>query len=174
MKKPDSFRPTPEFYNSQPRSGDLRGICAIALSTLFHLLYFPPVDEATDDDTKSTDYFWMEIYERTFLEKYQITPQLHADRSRQEIFSRQNPVEIAEYLAGQVLFYLGQRIATACDTLRAVDADWAAIAGEESDLPPIKNQQPKVEDMLLHIEQETDLKCLATLLALDINDLRRQ
>jgi hypothetical protein len=174
MKKPDSFRPTPEFYNSQPRSGDLRGICAIALSTLFHLLYFPPVDEATDDNTKSTDYAWMEIYEYTFLEKYQITPQLHADRSRQEIFSRQDPVEIAEYLAGQVLFYLGQRIVSACDVLRADNVDWAAIADDVPDFQPIISRPPATSDTTLHMRQQDKLIDLAALLALDINDLRMQ
>lgn len=112
MAAEEKWRPNRDFYLSNPRSTELRGVSLAVIKCLYSLLHVPEIIQ--DVEKQREIYAELEAHNSRLIE-LGITPDMQVELDP-EVY-RQNPVIMAEWVAGQLIPFTGRRIVSEAEVL---------------------------------------------------------
>ena len=137
------WRPTKEFYFSNPRSAQIREVSVAIVRKLDTLLHDPEV--ARSQDRQSQLYAELEMHGGQLIE-LGIGPNMHVGKP-QEAFQA-DPVVMAEYVAGQLYETTGHQVVSETAAMPIIQEMSEAQSGPVHVISG-KNITPKLRDFIV-------------------------
>lgn len=135
FEKNKPWQPTKKFYESDPRSSQIRQVCIPIIKVIYRLQLDPEIAE--NFDMRSDLYAQLEVLNGNLID-LGIEQHIHRGKSL-EVFQA-NPVTAAEFLAGQLIPFTGRKIVSEKEAMPSIQEFTAEKVGqtrmiESRDLP---------------------------------------